>query len=299
VYTPPKTSGSLYETYLKLARSSDHSILKKVFDYTNAFVIGGVVCGLGAVIYYGLGYRVQNGVIERNSGWPQYIKDRISATYGYFGSSLFITLCSAVSVASSPTLIRLKMKVNPTLVLFGAFSSIISCGSLVRSFPYMEDHLDKKHLAWVAYAGLLGAFVAPMILISGPLMIKAAWYTAGVVSAMSLLNEKPPKNDDFIIKAKPLLASLLAIFFSSVGAMVMPKTTRLGLMLYRFTIYGGFLIFGTFVFYDTHRIVIKAERADDDFDPLNESLSIYINTLNILMRIAILIGNRAKRLPVN
>lgn len=81
----------------------------------------------------------------------------------------------------------------------------------------MEDHLDKKHLAWVAYAGLLGAFVAPMILISGPLMIKAAWYTAGVVSAMSLLNEKPPKNDDFIIKAKPLLASLLAIFFSSVG----------------------------------------------------------------------------------
>jgi hypothetical protein len=39
--------------------------------------------------------------------------------------------------------------------------------------PYEEDHLENKHLAWVVYAGLLGAFVAPMILIAGPLMIKA------------------------------------------------------------------------------------------------------------------------------
>ena len=81
--------------------------------------------------------------------------------------------------------------------------------------------------------------------------------------------------------------------------MLRPKTTQLGLHLYRFTIYGGFLIFGTFVFYDTHRIIIKAERSTDDFDPLNESLSLYINTLNILMRIAILIGNRSKRVKFN
>ena len=88
-----------------------------VYDYTNAFVIGGVVVGLGSVIYYGLGYRIKEGVIERNSIWPQFIKDRISATYGYYASSLFVTLCSAVSVASSPTLIRLKMKMNPTFVI--------------------------------------------------------------------------------------------------------------------------------------------------------------------------------------
>ena len=80
-----------------------------------------------------------------------------------------------------------------------------------------------------------------------------------------------------------------------IGAMFIPKTTTLGLNLYRFTIYGGFILFGLFTFYDTHRIILKAERDNDQFDPLNESLSSYLNTLNILMRIAILIGNRGKK----
>ena len=56
-----------------------------------------------------------------------------------------------------------------------------------------------------------------MILISGPLMIKAAWYTAGIISALSLVVEKPPEGDDFFVKARPLFAGLLGIFFSSVG----------------------------------------------------------------------------------
>ena len=64
---------------------------------------------------------------------------------------------------------------------------------------------------------MLGSLIAPMILISGPLMIKAAWYTAGVVSAMSLIVEKPPEEDNFLIIAKPLFTGLIGIFFASVG----------------------------------------------------------------------------------
>jgi growth hormone-inducible transmembrane protein len=82
-------------------------------------------------------------------------------------------------------------------------------------------------------------------------------------------------------------------YFNKLGGMIVPKTTKLGLNLYRFSIYGGFLLFGCFVFYDTHRIIIKAEQSTDQYDPLNESLSIYLNTLNILMRIAILIGTKS------
>jgi hypothetical protein len=73
--------------------------------------------GLGLiVIYYGLGYRVRNGSIERNSEWSLEIKERINTTYGYYGASLFVTLCSAISVANSPTLIQIKMRINPLLV---------------------------------------------------------------------------------------------------------------------------------------------------------------------------------------
>ena len=77
------------------------------------FVMG----GLGStVIYYGLGYRVKNGSIEQNLEWTTIIKERINSTYGYFGASLFVTLCSAISVANSPALIQIKMRINPLLV---------------------------------------------------------------------------------------------------------------------------------------------------------------------------------------
>ena len=87
----------------------------------------------------------------------------------------------------------------------------------MKCLPYKEDDLERKHLVWVLYTGLLGSLIAPMILISGPLMIKAAWYTAGVISAMSLVVEKPPEEDDFLVIAKPLFTGLVGIFFASVG----------------------------------------------------------------------------------
>lgn len=119
---PIRSKSSLYQELINPA-------YKRFYDLAKWGLIGSVVAGLGSVIYYGLGFRLKNGTIERNSVWPSYVKDRINTTYSYFGTSLFVTLSSAIAVANSPTLLQIKMKMNPLVVLFVSFSSILSCGS--------------------------------------------------------------------------------------------------------------------------------------------------------------------------
>jgi FtsH-binding integral membrane protein len=92
----------------------------------------------------------------------------------------------------------------------------------------------------------------------------------------------------------PLAIGLGAVFAASMGSMFLPPTTRLGLSLYSISLYGGLVLFSMFMLYDTQRICKKAEQYHD-FDPINESISIYMNTLNIFIRMAqILAGNRKK-----
>ena len=39
--------------------------------------------------------------------WPQYVKDRIKATYGYIAGSLMVTAGSAITVFRTPALLNL------------------------------------------------------------------------------------------------------------------------------------------------------------------------------------------------
>lgn len=57
---------------------------------------------------------------------------------------------------------------------------MIGSGMVVRAIPY-EKGFGSKQLAWMVHSGIMGAVVAPLCLLGGPLLIRAAWYTAGVV----------------------------------------------------------------------------------------------------------------------
>ena len=57
---------------------------------------------------------------------------------------------------------------------------MIGSGMVARSIPYQEG-FGAKQMAWMVHAGIMGAVIAPLTLMGGPLMVRAAWYTAGVV----------------------------------------------------------------------------------------------------------------------
>lgn len=181
-----------------------------------------------------------------------------------------VSAASAMAVFRTPTLINLVARSGwiPMLLSFGA---MIASGAVARSIPY-EPGFGTKQLAWMAHVGVIGAVIAPLCFIGGPILIRAAWYTAGVVGGLSTLAVCAP-SDKFLYMGGPLAIGLGVVFAASVGSMFLPATTALGAGIYSLSLYGGLLLFGAFLLYDTQRIVHKAENhpvySAHPFDPIN------------------------------
>lgn len=266
------------------------------FTLGKGALIGASAFGIGALCYYGLGLSKELGAVERSMLWPQYVKDRIKSTYMYFGSSIALTAASAVAISRSPTLMSIMMK-NSWLAIGATLAAMIGSGMLVRSMPYSEG-LGAKHLAWMVHAGVMGAVVAPLCLLGGPILLRAAWYTGGVVAGLSTVAACAP-SEKFLNMGGPLAIGLGFVFVSSLGSMFLPPTTALGAGLYSISLYGGLILFSGFLLYDTQRIVKRAETyplyAVRPYDPINESISIYLDTLNIFIRIAMILSGGGGR----
>jgi growth hormone-inducible transmembrane protein len=175
---------------------------------------------------------------------------------------------------------------------------MIGSGMVARSIEYTPG-FGTKQLAWIAHSAIIGAVVAPLCFVGGPIMLRAAWYTAGVVGGLSTIAVCAP-SEKFLNIGGPLAMGLGVVFASSLAGMFLPPTTALGAGLYSISLYGGLLLFSGFLLYDTQKIVKRAENTPlyggYQFDPINNAISIYMDTLNIFIRIvSILSGGGSRR----
>lgn len=174
---------------------------------------------------------------------------------------------------------------------------MIGSGMVAQSIPYTPG-LGSKQVAWAVHSAIVGAVIAPLCFVGGPIMLRAAWYTAGVVGGLSTIAVCAP-SEKFLNIGGPLAMGLGVVFASSLAGMFLPPTTALGAGLASLSLYGGLLLFSGFLLYDTQKIVKRAENTPaygaQQFDPVNNAISIYLDTINIFVRIvAILSGQRRK-----
>jgi len=259
---------------------------------------GGAVLGLGALAYYGAGMSGELGAVDKAVAWPQYVKDRVKDTYFYFGSSLAATAGTAVTIFRSPAAMNIVSRGG--LVAMGvSIAAMIGSSMVVRSIPYSPG-VGAKQAAWFVHCAVVGAVIAPLCLLGGPILTRAAWYTAGMVGGLSTVAVCAP-SDQFLYMGGPLAMGLGIVFCASLGSAFLPPTTALGAGMYSVAMYGGLILFGAFLLYDTQKVIHKAENhpayyGAPPFDPVNASIGIYMDTINIFIRIASLLagGNRRK-----
>ncbi|XP_006630346.1 growth hormone-inducible transmembrane protein [Lepisosteus oculatus] len=271
----------------------------KIDNMGRIILAGGAAVGLGALCYYGLGMSNEIGAIEKAVIWPQYVKDRIQSTYMYLAGSVGITALSAVAVSRTPALLGLMMK-GSWLAMGATFAAMIGAGILVRSISYEQSPVP-KHLAWTLYAGVMGAVVAPLTLLGGPLIMRAAWYTAGIVGGLSTVAMCAP-SEKFLNMGGPLAVGFGVVFASSLGSMFLPPSSAFGAGLYSVAVYGGLILFSMFLLYDTQKVIKRAETYPvygvQKYDPINSCLGIYMDTINIFIRMVMILagggGNRRK-----
>lgn len=259
-----------------------------------AMVAGASVFGLGCLCYYGLGLSSEIGAIDQMHLWPQYVKDRIKSTYAYFGGSVILTAASAVACLRSPAMLNMVTR-QGWMAIVGTLVAMIGSGMVAQSIPYKEG-FGVKQLAWMVHTGIVGAVIAPLCLLGGPLVMRAALYTGGVIGGLSTIAVCAP-SEKFLNMAGPIAIGLGVVFVSSLGSMFLPPTTAMGASLYSLSLYGGLVLFSMFLLYDTQRIIHQAQyhpKYHDEsikpYDPINNAISIYLDTLNIFIRILTIIS---------
>lgn len=206
--------------------------------------------------------------------WPEHVKERIRSTYMYFGGSILVTAGSAALCLRSPAMMNIVAR-QGWIALGVSMVAMIGSGMVAQSIPYSPG-FGAKQAAWIVHTGIMGAVLAPMCLLGGPLIMRAALYTAGVVGGLSTVAVCAP-SDKFLTMGGPLAIGLGVVFASSLGSMFLPPTTALGAGLHSMALYGGLILFSMFLMYDTQRIIKKAETHPHapvayarPYDPINK-----------------------------
>merc|ERR1719443_2292203 len=230
--------------------------------------------------------------------WPEYVKTRIQDTYMYFGGSLVATAGTAAAVFRSPAMMNLVTR-GGLMAMGVSIAAMIGSSMVARSIPYTPGTVGTKQLAWLAHCAVIGSVIAPLCLLGGPILTRAAWYTAGMVGGLSTVALTAP-SDKFLYMGGPLAMGFGVVFASSIASSFLPATTALGAGMYSVALYGGLILFGGFILYDTQKIIHKAERhpigwGAQKYDPINSSMHIYTDTLNIFIRIAQILAMQKRK----
>ena len=149
--------------------------------------------------------------------------------------------------------------------------AIFASSMVVQMLPYSEG-FGPKQLAFLAHTSLIGAVLAPLAFAGGPLLVRAAVYTAGIVGGLSTIAVCAP-SERFLSWGAPLGIGLGLVFAANVGALFLPPTSAIGAGLASVVVYGGLVLFSGFLLFDTQKIMRKAEshpvNAVVPFDPVN------------------------------
>eukprot|EP01084_Bolivina_argentea_P067200 122437_1 len=217
------------------------------------------------------------------------IRNRIFKTYAYFAGSIGITglsayFCFNFTKYSHNTLI--KMNKHPKWYLFTSLISSIGL-LLATKFTNYNNRPILKHLLWIAMHINEGALLSVLGFIGGPIIIKAAIYTAAILGGISLISASA--SDEKILKLGAFLGIGLGFLMGMSAIQYIYPSVGKSNTFQNINIYGGLLIFGLQMAYDTKKVLIKAKQLNKEYDPINAQMDLYLNSINFFLDIIRLI----------
>lgn len=142
-----------------------------------------------------------------------------------------------------------------------------------------HDNFYLKHLFWGGTVGLISLSLCPLInSVSIPVLYEALLGTGAMVGSLSAY-AYTNDNGQFLNMRSFLALGLATMIGASIVMMFKPST-----FLMNFYLYGGLALFGGYVLYDTQLLMARA-RNSQNFDPINSSFGLYLDAINIFIRL--------------
>lgn len=128
------------------------------------------------------------------------------------------------------------------------------------------------------------------------LLARAGLYTVGMMGSLAFVGATA-KQEKYLYLGGPLLAGVTVVLLSGLAPLVVPATAARTLMwTENIWLYGGLAVFGGFTLYDVQKILHHARLAQTGAfrsDPVNESISLELDFLNIFIRMVQILGMRS------
>lgn len=217
--------------------------------------------------------------------FAQGTRRQLVQTYGYLAGGLAATGVAATAIFQSGIAARM-MTMSPMVLLGTMLVGGVGSLMVTRMIDYHENPVG-KHAALGVAIGFQGLMMAPLAALGGTLLLRAAVMTACVTGSISLAAATAPSEAALAISG-PVTLGLGLVLGSSLASIFFPGSK----LLYNIIMWGGLAVHGGLMFVRTNQLVENAMMYPNrQIDPINNMLGIYIDTLAIFARIAMMMAN--------
>lgn len=211
---------------------------------------------------------------------------RTRDTLVYFSGSLVATSAMVAGMLRSPAILRASS--NWMLVLVSLPVSFF-CMYKMHTTPNTPDNNLARHLYWLGLNASVGFSLVPLIYMSELLVVRDAFLlTSGVFGGLGMVAYNS-RDDAFLGMSGILGAGLGGIAVIGLANMFLQSNA-----LFNIWLYAGLALFTGMVLYDLKEIQNKAKRLPN-FDPMTQSIGIYLDFINIFVRILMILQNRKNK----
>jgi len=208
----------------------------------------------------------------------------LCTTIGFAASFISANLCA---------LSGLTGKVVAVLCGASAFGSgigLIAVGiSLIAALHFTPKEFSgvKQGLygLFTVYEGLV---LSPLVLINAPVFAAASVVTLGVTGALGTLALK--MDTQFKRYETIMFVALGVLTCASFAGLFVPAVASV--LGHQLAIVGGCALFGAFVIYDMQNVRDAAEANLENFDVIDHTMNLYLDAMNLLVRIFELMNKR-------
>ncbi|KAK4135898.1 hypothetical protein BT67DRAFT_448798 [Trichocladium antarcticum] len=255
-------------------------------------LIGGAIFG-GTLVTINA---VFNRETRTDGGMPAFERSYLNRTFMHTGLGIGIMGLSAYQMVQSGFVYRL-MVTNPWIVGIGGLA--LSIGSMIATRSIEPDNYIPKYACWGVFNATQAALIAPLMTIAPPaLLARAGLYTLAMMGSISFVGATA-KQDKYLYIGGPLLAGAAIVAVSGFAPLVLPATAVRTLAISEsLWLYGGLAVFGGFTLYDVQKVLHHARLAQAGVikeDPVNESISLELDFLNIFVRMVQILMMQQRR----
>ncbi|KAF2090439.1 Bax inhibitor family protein [Saccharata proteae CBS 121410] len=238
---------------------------------------------------------VFNRETREDGGMPQYERSYLNETFMHTGLGIGIIGVAARALHMNGWSYRL-MAANPWMVL--GIGLVGSIGTMYGCMNTAPENYVQKYALWAAFNVTQAALLSPLMFLQPALLARAGLYTVGMMGSIAFVGATA-KQEKYLYLGGPLLAGVAIVALSGLAPLVIPATATRTLMLTeKLWLYGGLAVFGGFTLYDVQKVLHHArmsERGMVKRDPVNESISLELDFINIFVRMVQILGMQQRR----